>query len=144
MIYLDSCALVKLIHIEAETVALEKYLDGQGEELVTCDLSLTEVTRVIRRVNHDSQRRLLTPQATLDREMAAADDLLSRIGKIAVDESIFVAAGACDIDPCLGSLDAIHLVAAQELGPAITSFITYDKTLGRAAVQAGLNLISPR
>lgn len=47
-------------------------------------------------------------------------------------------------DPHLGSLDAIHLVCALELGPELRSFVTYDKTLARAATDKGLPLAQPR
>jgi predicted nucleic acid-binding protein len=46
-------------------------------------------------------------------------------------------------DPHLGSLDAIHLVCALEIGPELASFITYDRTLARAATRADLPLEQP-
>ncbi len=142
MIYLDS-ALTKLIHAEAETAALQRYLDTQQDELVTCELALTEVPRVIRRVNHDAQRRLRVKKSLLNKEMTTATELLERLEKLVVDEHIFAAAGAYDADPHLGSLDTIHLVSALDLGPALSAFITYDKVLSRAASEAGINAVQP-
>lgn len=143
MIYLDSCALVKLIHAEVETAALREFLDSQDEELVTSELALTELPRVIRRVNHDSQRRLRVSRATLNQELATAAELLDRLGKVVIDTTLLTAAGGYDADPDLGSLDSLHLVAALELRPALTSFVTYDRALARSVTEAGLPLAQP-
>jgi predicted nucleic acid-binding protein len=43
----------------------------------------------------------------------------------------------------VGSLDAIHLVCAREVGDALTAFVTYDRVLARAAENAGLPLVQP-
>jgi predicted nucleic acid-binding protein len=48
-----------------------------------------------------------------------------------------------DDDPHVGSLDAIHLACAQEIGTALDRFVTYDKTLARASAAAGLPLEQP-
>jgi predicted nucleic acid-binding protein len=142
VIYLDSCALVKLILAEKETPALERYLaDRPG--IVTSELALTEVVRAVRRSCFDSQRQLRVDQAVLDERLASAGDLLDRVDRIIVDTRTLLRAGMYVDDPHLGSLDAIHLVSALEIGPELTSFITYDKTLARAADQEGLPVDAP-
>jgi uncharacterized protein len=56
--------------------------------------------------------------------------------------SYVIQAGAFTADPGVGSLDAIHLVSAQRIGSALEAFITYDKTLCRAA-SGGLPVAQP-
>lgn len=143
MIYLDSCALVKLIVAEPETPALLNYLDGRRAEMLSCQLALTEVVRVVRRSCYDDQRRLSADQSVLDSRLAAAAALLDRIDLVVVDRRTFLAAAALDHDPHVGTLDAIHLASAQEIGSTLAAFITYDNRLARAAEQVGLPLVQP-
>lgn len=143
MIYLDSCALVKLVLAEKETPALTAFLADRRAEMVSSQLALTEVIRVVRRSCHDSQRRLSVDPAVRDQRLTAAASLLERIDLVVVDRVLLLAAAAFDDDPHVGSLDAIHLVSARELGDALGSFVTYDKTLSRAASTAGLPVEQP-
>ncbi len=143
MIYLDSCALVKLVIAEPETPALQRYLDGRQSETVSCELALTEVLRSARRSCYDQQRRLRVEQAVLTARLNAAAALLDGIDLIVVNTSAFIEASAFASDPGVGSLDAIHLASARRIGSALTAFITYDKALARAASDCGLPLSQP-
>lgn len=143
MIYLDSCALVKLVVTELETPALQRHLDGRRSEMVSCELALTEVIRSARRSCYDSQRRLRVEESVLAARVNAATALLDQIDLIVVSTSTFIQAAAFSADPGVGSLDAIHLVSAQRIGPALTAFVTYDKALARAASECGLPLAQP-
>lgn len=143
MIYLDSCALVKLVVTEKETGALQGFLAGRQAELVSCQLALTEVFRVVRRSCYDDQRRLKVELNVLDSRLSAAAQLLDRIDLVVVDRRIFLAAAALQHDPHVGSLDAIHLASAQEIGPDLTAFVTYDRKLARAAQEIGLPTEQP-
>lgn len=143
MIYLDSCALVKLILTEKETSALTAFLADRRSEMVSSQLALTEVIRVVRRSCYDSQRRPSVDSAVRDQRLATAASLLDRIDLVVVNRSVFLAAAAFDDDPHVGSLDAIHLASARELDDALESFVTYDKALARAAAAAGLPLEQP-
>jgi len=143
VIYLDSCALVKLVLNEAESSALERRLDGRWDNVTTSELALTEVIRVVRRSCYDAQRRLLVDQDVMDDRLSLATEILDRADHGLVDTDTFVRAGMFADDPHLGSLDAIHLVCALTVGTDLTSFITYDKTLARAATQLGLPVEQP-
>jgi uncharacterized protein len=58
-------------------------------------------------------------------------------------DEILLRAGT--LDPvALRSLDAIHLASALALGPHVQAFVTYDRTLGRAARAAGMKVLTPR
>jgi len=51
VIYLDSCALMKLVRREAETEALREWLDLRHEQpVITSELGRAEVLRAARRV----------------------------------------------------------------------------------------------
>lgn len=143
MIYLDSCALVKLILAEKETQALQQRLSRTQAEIITSNLASTELIRVVRRSCYDSQRQLRVDEATLDRRLVAVGELLQSIDRIPLNNDTLLRAGMFAGDPHLGSLDAIHLVCAMKVGPTLKSFITYDKSLAHAAKQAGLPLEQP-
>ncbi len=133
LFYLDSSALVKLVHAEPETDALRVFL--ADADLLSSELALTEVPRAIRRA------------AALDRSIAAAP-LLTRAGEVLdamallpVDRPLLGAAGALE-EPVLRALDAIHLVAAIDLSP-IDAFVSYDERQSAAARLAGLRTVQP-
>lgn len=143
MIYLDSCALVKLVVAEVETAALERFLDGRRAEMVSCQLALTEVLRVARRSGYNSQREMIISSEALAARMEAAANLLDRIDLVVVNRAVFIEAAAFAEDPHVGSLDAIHLACARKISAALTDFVTYDSQLARAAEAVGLPVISP-
>ncbi|OZM82852.1 type II toxin-antitoxin system VapC family toxin [Pseudonocardia sp. MH-G8] len=142
MIYLDSCALVKLIRDEDGSDALQAWLDERGDELVvTSELAQAEVLRAVRRSNHNDQGALIDA-AELAAELAEADDVLDAIAQVSIDRDLLARAGALEL-PMLRTLDAIHLVSALELASVGTGFVTYDNRLAAAARAAGLRVISP-
>lgn len=143
MIYLDSCALIKLVVAEKETAALNEHLAAYPSALVTSELAVTEIVRSVRRACYNAQRQLTVDPDVLSERLAAAGKLLDRVNRVVVDGDTFVRAGMYADEPHLGSLDAIHLVCALEIGPELESFITYDRALARAATAAGLTVQQP-
>jgi len=92
VIYLDSSALVKLIISEQETVALHMYLSEHRGTLLTCELALTEVLRVVRRSCYNPQRQLqVSAEDVLDQRMNATGELLDSIDRIVVAPTHFCA-----------------------------------------------------
>lgn len=129
MIYLDTCAFVKLLWPEPETAALHRFLtERSGQRLVSSELLVLEVRRAVLR--------------TAAVEMARADLLLTRIDRVELTGDIVEAASRIP-DPHLRSLDAIHLAAGLALGAELTSFVTYDKRLASAAEQNHLPVTTP-
>jgi uncharacterized protein len=129
MIYLDSSAVVKLVHVEPQTPALRAWLTASGQPaLVSSLLAHVESARALRRT--DAAALVNLPL------------VLGAINMIAIDATICGAAAAHP-DPLLRSLDAIHLATAAMVGPALTSFVTYDKRLAAAATAAGLPVAAP-
>jgi uncharacterized protein len=132
LIYLDSNALVKLIHEEDESTQLITWLGLQHDgEFVSSVLVDVEVPRALRRSN---------PAA-----LSAAAAKLRQVARMEVDAPVRATAAAY-IDPLLSSLDAIHLATAENLvasGKRVTAFVTYDKRLAAAAAEVGLTVVSP-
>ena len=129
MIYLDSAAVVKLAHAEAESPALRAWLDERAETgWISSVLTEIESFRALARYAPDAVSRL---PAVLD-----------QIELIDLDPPIRILAQT--VRPAtVRSQDAIHLGTALQAGGTLTSFVTYDKRLLDAAAAAGLPADSP-
>ncbi|RBM22123.1 type II toxin-antitoxin system VapC family toxin [Streptomyces sp. PT12] len=129
MIYLDSAAVVKLVHAEAGSQALRDWLDERAETGWTSS-SLVEVESFRALVRH-------APQSVT--RLAAILDLIDM-----VDMAPRIRILAQTVRPAtVRSLDAIHLGTALSIHPRLTSFVTYDKRLADAARTAGLPVDIP-
>lgn len=100
-----------------------------AREPVAYDLARTELIRAVRRSAPD---RILQARAVLD-----------SLTLIEVTPSIFDQAGRFD-PPMLGSLDAIHLAAALDLGDDLDTLVTYDDRLSEAASLNGIRVTAPK
>ncbi|MFJ7246547.1 type II toxin-antitoxin system VapC family toxin [Kitasatospora sp. NPDC098652] len=131
MIYLDSCAILKLLLPETESSALRTFLSSHGSEgHATSALAQVEVPRALIRIG--------APQQLHD----AAADLLDRMLRIRLSDPILRAAGSFPTRHS-GTLDAIHLASAEHLEQALTAFVTYDKRLAEAAEERDLPITAP-
>jgi uncharacterized protein len=129
MIYLDSPAVVKLVHAEPESAALRGWLDERAEtRWVSSVLTEIESFRALARYAPEAASRL---PAVLD-----------QIDLIEPDQRIRMLARAVTPATVRG-LAAIHLGTALHSRPSLTSFLTYDKHLLDAAQAAGLPTDSP-
>ncbi len=129
MIYLDSSALLKLIHKQPESDALAQWLSARMTvPLVSSQLARVEVVRATRRID-----------VTAVPEASALLDSLDLI-PISID---IVNAASLISDPALRSLDALHLASAASVGDDLTSFLAYDRRLVTAARAAGLRTETP-
>jgi hypothetical protein len=129
MIYLDSAAIVKLVHAEPESPALRRWLDKRAETgWISSVLTEIESFRALARYAPEAVSRL---PAVLD-----------QIDLIGLDPRIRILART--VQPVtVRSLDAIHLGTALQSRPGLTSFVTYDERLLDAARAAGLPVDSP-
>lgn len=129
MIYLDSAAIVKLVHAEAESAALRAWLDERADTgWISSVLAEIESFRALARYAPEAAARLPT--------------VLDQIDLISVDPPVRILAQT--VRPTtVRSLDAIHLGTALHTSHALTSFITYDKRLLDAALAAGLPAEAP-
>jgi hypothetical protein len=129
MIHLDSAAVVKLAHAEAESPALRVWLDKRAETgWVSSVLTEIESFRALARYAPDAVSRL---PAVLD-----------QIELIDLDPPIRILAQTVRL-ATVRSLDAIHLGTALHARGTLASFVTYDKRLLDAAAAAGLPVDSP-
>ncbi len=127
--YLDSSAIVKFAVEEQESAALEAWRGDVSPEdlLMTCELSVPEVLRAVRRVDGD-----------LDVARAHLDAL----EQLVLDRDLLLAAGR--IEPvAMRTLGAIHLAAATAVGEELAGMVTYDERMTDAAQALGLAALAP-
>jgi predicted nucleic acid-binding protein len=129
MIYLDSAAIVKLVHAESESQALRDWLDERAETgWASSVLAEIESSRALARYAPEAVARL--------------HPVLDLIDLVELDAGIRILAQT--VKPAtVRSLDAIHLATALRIRPQLTSFVTYDKRLADAARAAGLPVDMP-
>jgi len=140
VIYLDTCALLKLVHPEPETRMLRDFLKSRVQvPKFTATVVLAELPRAVRRANHDQAGRA---SEFLEAEREQAQRLLDTLQMVDVTRAVLADAGDAD-GPFLRTLDAVHLVAAARIRAGLSAFVTYDKKLATAAQQAGLPVLSP-
>lgn len=129
MIYLDSAAVVKLVHAEDESAALRNWLDERAETAWISSV-LTEI---------ESFRELARYAPEAVSRLPAVLDL---IDLISLEPPIRILAQTAR-PATVRSLDAIHLGTALHAGRTLTAFVTYDKRLLDAATAAGLPANAP-
>lgn len=129
MIYLDSAAVVKLVHVEPESPALRAWLDERAETgWLSSVLVEIELFRALARYVPEAVTRL--------------HPVLDQIDLIDLSPQVRILAQT--VRPVtVRSLDAIHLGTALSIRRNLTSFVTYDKRLLDAAIAAGLPADSP-
>jgi hypothetical protein len=129
MIYLDSAAIVKLVHAEAESAALRAWL-GERDDTGWISSVLAEIESFRALARH-------APEAA-----ARLPAVLDQIDLIGLDPPVRILAQT--VRPVtVRSLDAIHLGTALHSRQVLTSFVTYDKRLLDAALAAGLPAEAP-
>jgi len=125
--YLDSSAIVKLVVQEPESVALRQYL-RRRRPLVVSALARTETLRALLPAGDDA--------------VAAGRKVLSRLDLIRINNQVLDEAAAV-LPFHVGSLDAIHLATAGQLGQDLGVMVTYDDRMAEAARSAGYRVVTP-
>lgn len=127
--YLDSSAIVKFAVSEPESAAVAAWrggLDG-NDVLMTCELSVAEVLRAVRRVDGDVEVALTH---------------LDALEQLVMDRDLLLAAG--ELAPLtVRTLDAIHLTAALAAGDDLSGVVTYDDRMAESAQALGLETLAP-
>ena len=129
MIYLDSAAIVKLVHAESESQALRDWLADRSEiGWVSSVLAEIESFRALARHVPEAITRL--------------PSVLDLIALVDLDTGIRALAQV--ITPVsVRSLDAINLATALRVRGDLDSFVTHDNRLADAARAAGLTVDAP-
>ncbi len=68
--------------------------------------------------------------------------MLTRFDLARVNDRVLTAAGSM-LPANIGSLDAIHLATAQQLGTDLARVVTYDERMSRAARTLGFAVAAP-
>jgi uncharacterized protein len=140
--YFDTCALLKLVREDPESLALGRFVDARPDaRWFASEIARAELARTIRRLNHDD-RGVLLDESRLHAELGYAGGLWERLDLIPVSSRLLGDAAAIE-QPFLRTLDAIHLAAAASMRRSLAAFVTYDKRLASAAREAGLPVESP-
>jgi len=128
VIYADTSALVKLLIAEPESAAVADVLSAAAERTTSSELTIAELNRVVARADGDT---------------AASALLLRQIDLLVIDEAALWRAGRLVSPPgtFLRTADAIHLVAAMDLGE--TEFLTFDRRQAQAATERGFAVVAP-
>lgn len=126
--YLETSAAVKLLYPERESTSLAEWFDDRRDRVVSSDLLRTELQRVAKRW---SLERAVRTRVFID-----------ELTSIRLDIPLFDRAGKLD-PPELRSLDALHLAAAEALGPDLAGIVTYDQRMIDAADHLGIKTASP-
>ena len=127
MIYIDTSALLKLVHAEPESMALRTWLARHPADLLSSALIRAEARRALIRNDPGALPQL--------------SRVLPVIAQIPLTEAILDRAATLP-DPRLRTLDAIHLASA-ELTPGITTMLVYDKRLAEAARKMRMTVSNP-
>jgi predicted nucleic acid-binding protein len=137
ILYLDTSALVKLIHPEAGSEVVRRAV-AQANALATSVLTRIEVHATLARLGREG-----ASQELLTSWFSAFARLWVPMALINMDRAVDVASGLCLKHP-LRSLDAIHLASAlriREEGQLEVAFATADRRLGEAARKEGFALV---
>lgn len=126
--YLDASALAKLVMVEPETAAMRSWLVGHRGELVTGDLTRTELARAVGRRD-----------ASL---LPLARSVLEGLVVLTMPSSLYDDAGRVGA-PDLPTLDALHLACAASLGDRLGVIVTYDERMAHAAHRLGIPTVAP-
>ena len=126
MIYLDASALVTFIVRRSHIEPLKAFLTSRPTRTCTSTIGFVETVRTCDQVG------------TFPNLMAS---LLRDHAEIRLTDAIRdVAAG---VPGTVRSLDAIHIVSAEQLGPDLTALVTYDVRMAEAARMNGLPVAMP-
>jgi predicted nucleic acid-binding protein len=126
VIYLDASALVTFVVRRKFADELDEFLGATPEQTCTSTIGLVETVRACDRSgDYPYLMRRLLREHTEIRVTASIRD------------------AAANVPGALRSLDALHVASAQQLGPELTSLVTYDHRMADAARAVGLPVAMP-
>jgi uncharacterized protein len=129
VIYLDSCAAIKLVVPEPESAVLVDWLTARETEVImSSGLVRVELHRALHRIGATDAVRVQVEQLLDGLHLRPIDAVLAQAARLD--------------GPHLRSLDAIHLATALSTDVPPT-FVTYDTRLAEHASSAGLTVTAP-
>jgi len=136
-VYLDASALLKRVLPEAESEALDSFLDRlteSGTPMASSALAWLEVERTVRAY------AAARPQEPLGNADAVRRSAMSGVHRIPLTNAVLNVAGWVGTHKLKG-LDSIHLASAVLVGATV--MVTYDQTLAEAARTVNLQVEGP-
>jgi predicted nucleic acid-binding protein len=126
VIYLDASALVTFVIRRKHAEELDEFLASTPSQTYTSSIGLIETVRTCDRLGSypNLMARLLRDHTEI---------------KVTAD----IRDAAAHVPGALGSLDAVHVASAQQLGSELISLVTYDKRMADAARAVGLPVAMP-
>ena len=124
--YAESSALLKLLIVEKESVALSDFIDFTIKSSV---LTRVEVIRTLHKI---------APEKITDAQI-----ILDGIDSTPVNSAILTVAENFSPSITLKSLDALHIATVIFLDKSVEGVITYDKAMIKNAKELGIKVASP-
>ena len=125
-IYIDSSAILKVILREKESEAV---ISIPRARFITSEISRVEVTRAILRYE---------PKA-----LKSAEQVLKNLNFVKIESQTLVQAERLPERISIRALDAIHIAVASKMALRISSVLTYDNQMAKAAKALGFEVLSP-
>jgi len=125
--YLDTSAILKLIILENESLALRAFI---GEENITSVYTRLEVARTLKNYSQEAHK--------------TAGLILKTLSLVPIDLSLISQAQLIIETSELKAPDALHVASAIACAPLIAGIITYDKAMAAAASRLGVRVEAPR
>lgn len=132
LLYLDASAVVKLVLVERESVALRTAV--APARLAASEIVLVEVPRALGRLRATQSER-----ARVRRE---EQRVLAGLDLVSLTRPLLTSAARL-APPSLRALDAVHVVSALTLGAGLDSLVSYDRRQLEAAAGVGVRVVSP-
>jgi uncharacterized protein len=127
VIYLDASAMVTYVVRRTNFISLQEFLARHSQfRGATSTVGLVETVRNCDRMG--TYPNLMSQLLRDYDEFEITTEIRDR---------------AANLPGRLKALDAIHVATAEALGEDLVSFITYDRTMARAARSQGLPVASP-
>jgi predicted nucleic acid-binding protein len=127
VIYLDASAMVTYVVRRTNFISLQEFLARHSQfRGATSTVGLVETVRSCDRMG--TYPNLMSQLLRDYDEFEITTEIRDR---------------AANLPGRLKALDAIHVATAEALGEDLVSFITYDRTMARAARSQGLPVASP-
>ncbi len=124
--YLDTSAILKLIVLENESLALRAFI---GKENITSMYTRLEVARTLKNYSQEVHR--------------TAGLILKTLSLVPIDASLISQAQLIIETSELKALDALHVASAIQSVALIAGIITYDKQMAAAASRLGVRVEAP-
>ena len=125
--YLDTSAILKLIILEKESLALRAFI---GTANITSTYSRLEVARTLKQYSPGVHK--------------TAGLVLKTLSLVPIDTALISQAQLIIETSKLKAPDALHVASAIQSAPLIAGLITYDNQMAEAASRLGVRVESPK